>query len=349
MNALLRVAVALLPAAMRDRYREQWSADVRDAAGAGLSPSSIVWGAVVFALIAPRPWPVVSFDPYRARRVAFALALSAALLGLTWYPLVEIGSMPTGLALVKSAVDTVTLALEALGPVAAVILISAARGTATRERASVWILAIAATAPLVAPRLTSNSMDIYANPSAVAFAGAAALVVAAMLLRMRESESVAATRRAIMGSAAVVLVLGGTGWAVAASMWFGRTPLVTTEPVGSMLYEIWLQLRLEFEAEVEFVLALGIFTVLVSVGVVVLSGLLRGADGLKVATLATTFALIWGYILLSEYFALALPSPGIAGASPLLLTALRFAVAATVCVAVDGIRRPRWNRQPVVP
>jgi hypothetical protein len=349
MNTLLRIAVRLLPAPMRDRYREQWDADVRDATEAGLSPSSIAWGALAFAVTAPRPWPVVSFDQNRARRIAFALSLTGALLGLTWYPLVEFGStLPAGVAMVKAVIDTVTLAVETLGPIAAVVVISAARATPTRERASVWMLAIAAAAPLVAPYLARDAMDMYANPGALAFAGAAALVIAAVILRDRGKASAPASPRAIVGGSALVLFTGGVGWAVAASMWFGRTPLVTTEPLGSVLYDIWLQLKLEFEAKVDFVLALGVFVVLGAAGTVVLTGILRGSPALKVATLTSAFLLVWGYVLMSGYFALALPSPGIAGASPLLLTALRLAVVSTIFVAVDGVRLPSRPRRTAI-
>ncbi|MFT7836309.1 hypothetical protein Q5530_09165 [Saccharothrix sp. BKS2] len=44
--ALVRVAAALLPLAQRERYREQWRADVAGAREAGLSPLGVAFGAV---------------------------------------------------------------------------------------------------------------------------------------------------------------------------------------------------------------------------------------------------------------------------------------------------------------
>lgn len=47
----LALARRLLPAALRDRYDEQWSADLRDAAELDLPTSSIAWGALRFAAL----------------------------------------------------------------------------------------------------------------------------------------------------------------------------------------------------------------------------------------------------------------------------------------------------------
>ncbi|MFD7657636.1 hypothetical protein ACFV4N_26990 [Actinosynnema sp. NPDC059797] len=44
--ALVRAAAALLPPAERDRYREQWRADVAGAREAGLHPLGIALGAI---------------------------------------------------------------------------------------------------------------------------------------------------------------------------------------------------------------------------------------------------------------------------------------------------------------
>lgn len=47
---VLALAVALLPVAARDRYREEWAADVDGAAHLGLSPSRVAFGALVGAV-----------------------------------------------------------------------------------------------------------------------------------------------------------------------------------------------------------------------------------------------------------------------------------------------------------
>lgn len=51
-KALVSVAATALPAATRERYREQWLADLRDADELGISQGSIARGAVGFALVA---------------------------------------------------------------------------------------------------------------------------------------------------------------------------------------------------------------------------------------------------------------------------------------------------------
>lgn len=47
----LALARRLLPASLRARYSEQWSADVRDAAELSVPPGSIAWGALRFAVL----------------------------------------------------------------------------------------------------------------------------------------------------------------------------------------------------------------------------------------------------------------------------------------------------------
>jgi hypothetical protein len=51
-QAVVSLASAALPATTRERYREQWLADLRDAHELGLSEASVARGAVGFALIA---------------------------------------------------------------------------------------------------------------------------------------------------------------------------------------------------------------------------------------------------------------------------------------------------------
>ncbi|WAB85177.1 hypothetical protein OVN20_06425 [Microcella daejeonensis] len=47
----LALARRLLPAPLRDRYGEQWAADLRDAAELDVAPASIAWGALRFAAL----------------------------------------------------------------------------------------------------------------------------------------------------------------------------------------------------------------------------------------------------------------------------------------------------------
>jgi hypothetical protein len=49
-RAAARLAVALLPTGSRDRYREEWAADLDGAAGLGLSPRRVALGALAAAV-----------------------------------------------------------------------------------------------------------------------------------------------------------------------------------------------------------------------------------------------------------------------------------------------------------
>ena len=157
----------------------------------------------MFAATAQRPWPRVSFDPDRARQAAFTLALIAALVGLTYYPGYSVGSgvlqLPWGF--VKFLSDTLVVATQVLGTIGAVILISVVTGTAPRERAAVWMLALAAAAPLVQALLGYG--DLYLYPSALVYPAALILIVGALALRRRGgrlfTRSAAPTRRSRRG------------------------------------------------------------------------------------------------------------------------------------------------------
>jgi hypothetical protein len=77
-NTLIVLASALLPSSVRSRYREQWLADLRDAAGAGLSGGSIVAGAVKFGLTYRAPRSATGALPANSRRVWLGFVLLAA-------------------------------------------------------------------------------------------------------------------------------------------------------------------------------------------------------------------------------------------------------------------------------
>ena len=90
--ALIRLTAVTLPAGVRDRYREEWAADAAAARELGISPWSVVGGALGVAVGIDREDPVVSGMPprrlmFRRLRVAFATLATALLLlvfGVTW-------------------------------------------------------------------------------------------------------------------------------------------------------------------------------------------------------------------------------------------------------------------------
>jgi len=90
--ALIRMIAATLPAGVRDRYREEWVADAASARELGVSPWSVVGGALGVAVGIDREDPAVSGMPprrlmFRRLRVAFATLLTSLLLlafGVMW-------------------------------------------------------------------------------------------------------------------------------------------------------------------------------------------------------------------------------------------------------------------------
>tara|TARA_B100000519_G_scaffold75210_2_gene64683 strand:+ start:16445 stop:16795 length:351 start_codon:yes stop_codon:yes gene_type:complete len=57
---LVRGVAATLPAAIRERHREEWLADLDGASEAGIARSDVAWGAAAFALTLSRSDPAVS-------------------------------------------------------------------------------------------------------------------------------------------------------------------------------------------------------------------------------------------------------------------------------------------------
>lgn len=343
MNGLIHLAVMLLPASGRERYREQWLADLRDAPEAGVRPASIAWGAVAFALTTPHPWPSLPRLGEPARRVAFGLAFASAAVGLTHYPAVEFGwALSSAAVAAKGMVDGLVLLFQIVAGVAAVVIVTGAQDAGGRERASVWLLALASAAPLVAASGAGNPdpyPDPYAAPANLAYVAAAALVVVALVLRRTRAQGARADRRRVALVTAGLGAVAVVAYGLAASIWFSRAPLVTDFPVGSEFHAEWLAMTTSFEAHVDGVL---IVSALVAVGIVAAAAIVgarRPAAEFRVAATGAGFLLLFGCLTLSQYFALALPQPGLAGASPILLTAARLALVGTVIAAVV-IRRP---------
>jgi hypothetical protein len=344
MRRVILIASALLPHPIRGRYREQWLADLRDAPEAGVGRGQIAWGALAFAATAPRPWPAMSFDNLRARRVGFALALAAALLGLTTYPGYSVGGiLPAPWGLLQFAFDTLVVALQVLGPIVAVVVVSAVRETPWRERAGVRMLALAAAAPLV-PALLGRGDNLYLYPAALAYPAAVALILAALGLRHSGAPS-RYRPRAVVGAAALVASAGLGGVSLAAIGWIGRVPLVTSEPVGSALYEEWLRLKVEFEQRVDVLLVASAITVVVLVAAVTVIGILGRPVSLTAATIGAALLAVFGSAQLVQFLVLATPTAGWVDGPGVMGTLVRLATVVAVLATIDGVRQ-RLPRSP---
>ena len=153
---LIRTIAATLPAGVRDRYREEWTADLAGSAGLGMSPASIVVGALGTALGIDRENPAVAgIAPrrlaFRRLRVGFAflgVALSLGVGGLAW------GLWSTGVPVVTALLVVVTAFAGLVVLVSFVGAVRAwrrSRGSRPRTSADVAVaitlpLAVAATA-----------------------------------------------------------------------------------------------------------------------------------------------------------------------------------------------------------
>jgi len=217
---IVTLAVRLLPTPMRDRYREQWGADLRDAEGAGVSRFDVATGALAFAASAERVVVTVPGSVERRARLASALALSAAIVMITQYAnIVRFGGL-TG----NSVYDFVfqflapglLLLYVVVAPLVALVMVTT-RGMATSVRWAVVLLVIASLAPLaqslIDNRATSiNNIYLTVGTAAYLVAVALALVAVGLLarhFRWMDAAPGAAPRRplaAIVGALALVAV-----------------------------------------------------------------------------------------------------------------------------------------------
>jgi hypothetical protein len=78
--------------------------------------------------------------------------------------------LPAPWGLLQFALDTLFVALQVLGPIVAVVLVSVVRETPWRERAGVRMLALAAAARV--PTLIGRGDNLYLYPSALAYPAA---------------------------------------------------------------------------------------------------------------------------------------------------------------------------------
>lgn len=100
-DRIVRLAARTLPPTIRDRYREEWTGDVADARDAGIRPSSVAVGAMVFSATLDRDAPEISGVPAsvavvrRARWGVSLLAVAAVLsFGGFYVAAADIGDAP---------------------------------------------------------------------------------------------------------------------------------------------------------------------------------------------------------------------------------------------------------------
>ncbi len=327
MSLVIRAAARTVPVAIRDRYREQWLADSRDAAEAGLRPASIALAALAFAVTVGRPAPAVPANP----RLAVGLALGAALLSLAQYPRVSFQGL-TDIAVwdfTRFFVGMLLVAYGVLAPITALVLVRGAR-----RRLAVVLLVLATVAPFAALSLDS-APDMYVS-GLTGFVICAVLVIAACAVLWRPSGARSLLVPAV--SAVGVWLVAALGLVYGNSVaWSEEVPLAVIEENP----DLWAEWQVMREAHEAIVAAtFGWWAVLAAaLGILVfLAGRLmsaRRAAALGVAAVALS--------LLGASGVLGLLELGIADSVlPVLLDPLRLLaqvlLVATALVAVGGVR-----------
>ncbi|HEY2643972.1 MAG TPA: hypothetical protein VGI56_09490 [Galbitalea sp.] len=259
-RGIVKIAAGSLPKSLRDRYREQWLADVRDAPEQHLRPAQIALGSVAFALTVGRPLPkrrdLTPAEVDQRVRIARVVALSGAVLGLSQWASMFTGDylgdykVPDAPTLVMS---TFLIACSVLASVLALVLIFATRGTSTRTRWAVALFAVASASPIVQSSLNSDSNAVSAalHPSAIAYLAAVIPVVVGLAL-LRTSRRIAGhnPRVSIPAGAVFLLIAAATLvnamilWSLRAPLRFGAGPLSANNPI----YVQWLKQNEQFEA-----------------------------------------------------------------------------------------------------
>ena len=162
---LVRGVAATLPAAIRERHREEWLADLDGASEAGIARSDVAWGAAAFALTLSRSDPAVSGmtrPALAARRAHWGLVV----LGL--------GTIPALGLFVAGAFDT-------RGDTSPVVVLATAAVATLVAVGLLTLMVAAATAlplpPMLAFAVAAVAMVVAVGVGLAAFAAFALLVL----------------------------------------------------------------------------------------------------------------------------------------------------------------------------
>jgi hypothetical protein len=363
-TAAVHVAAAFLPRELRNRYREQWMGELRDASDVGVSTAEIARGSLAFAATYTRPissWAHVS-DGAVALCVRFALALSfsSALVSISQYSSLATPSEsvdPSAAGVVLEASTQLLAAFMLLAPLLSLVVVFAARGTDSRVRLSVGLLVLASVAPLMQPGIDSLLPPegiFYTSPGTVVFPVAIALVAVAGTILARKYRSLALppvperlSRRLLTSAVAGVLVgvIVVAGFVTMTEMWDARTPLKFGLPLteaNRATFTEWLLLKFRFEEMVSTIFGTWIIAGLVVACLIAASGFSHRATRLRSIVLFGTVilsgAVFYGGIITLLQMA---TEPTVSTSVLLLMAAGRWSLIAIATTAVL-----RTSRQP---
>jgi hypothetical protein len=309
---IVRFAAALLPVHSRERYREQWLGELRDAPALGIRASEIAIGSVAFVATLSRPMSggtrMTADVLTRRSRWTVALSLSAAIVAISQYASVVTMSEPINTGPVSFAVfvaSTLLTAYAVLAPIIALVTVLATRGVARRVRVAVGLLALASVLPTfrgaIDDRIPSGHIGSqYLTPGMTVYPAAVSLVALAGAALWREirahqpatrPQSERFFRRLLYSGLGglVVAVSVALGFADTVTMWAARTLPVfgyAFTPANRAEFEEWLTLKVRFEDMVSTVLGTWIFVGIAIALAIAVSGLSRRSTARRSVTVA---------------------------------------------------------------
>ena len=367
---VVRFAAWTLPKRIRYRYREQWMADLRDADEAGVRPTEIVVGSLVFAATFARPiggGRRPNAETVRRRsRLAIGLSLSVALLALSASANIVSG----GLTLVgNSDFDFAVLALTellfayaALAVLSAVVLVTVTRGTDPHVRWGVAIYGVASLTPVLQLVLDQRPTLIdmpFPTAGAPSYLLGVVLVAFASLIVWRGNRGLVdrptsePRRRRLLFSglgALGVLVVAGTGFGFAALL-FSQRPEAEFGPDPTMPgYAVWIEFVDSMYQLVRTAFVVWAVLGVVAVCIVFAAGFAARMAVPRIAALALAVvctALIANGAMLGflsttfTWFGQSIDAPS--SASQALMLFGRWALVVVILVAVGGLDFWRWR------
>jgi hypothetical protein len=290
----VRLSAAVLPTEIRDRYREQWLGELRDAPGQGIRPTEIALGSLKFAATYIRP--VLASGPLTAEgiagrsRLAIALSLSAAILVVAQYAsIVQFGgSVNDDFEFWIGGLLALIILYMIVAPLLALALLLATKAIPTRVRVAVLLLvAVIASPPLrwwIDGQISGPVANLYFTPGTIVYPVALVVVAVASVLIWREyraRESMPRTNdrshrvtESVVGGLAVGAVVAAS-WVDAAAFWASRAPLefgLELSQANRAAFENWVTLKVQFETSVTFVLIFWLMTGLLLAMAVGVSG-----------------------------------------------------------------------------
>ncbi|MHA6667248.1 hypothetical protein ACX3O0_00105 [Homoserinimonas sp. A447] len=356
------LAASLLPRAARDRYREQWLGELRDASEAGVRASDVAIGSLAFAVTLERPLPSLSRMPdakVRSRaRLAAGVALGAALLALTRYADIvtaAIWNPNPGVNFVIFTMSSLLDAFAVLGPIFAVALVTVTLGVSARIRGAVWLLALAGYSHVAQTQIDNYFYidgDMLLSRGTVSYLVAIAVIsMAVVLLRTefrslkRPSALLPRHRRIIFSAlAGGALLLIATVCVVDSIVaWAGRTPLVFGGNANGAVYQEWLAHKALGEATVSAVFAVWAVLCGVVAVVVIAAGLSRRStvSGHVVGFVVAVALIGMSYASVVDFLRLMTWTVEMTVPTELVMLLGRWVLVLVVLVSVGNLRFPR--------